>query len=1355
MNKFEDWDPNGVADDVVNRSRLASADDRDDRANGDGSRRPTALHDGGGSSTTGPRRRRPSSSSASRASRQSQDDALSRHSANLSVAELSRMEETMMSQSSHHEEEEERQKKKLERRAKRNSGIKAKRTTHPPTEIQIKRRKAYIRFKHLKKTDLRDERDVGGSMECLTRTKLGERAERRRLESVARAREGADKMMGDAEERNDALTRGTNLGFKSSEDHDGVDWNFFDEGYTTMPMGDAAKLPFYIYGNSKRRSSAVPEIDVMSKAGSDANHYAVMFSKQSNVASGVCGEKKRGRPRDTFTKVLSHLTPTAQPCDEGVPLSFPLHFNQSKKRMDLHGMIDTVTPGSERMVLTHGRNATRLWIRMVASGVMARDFDDHRALKTDVDRTNVKFEDDSVSNVSSSFSSKSSVHSYQPLGVFSQMSYGNTSVIAMENVDDKSTTSVDEMKKTPLFRLMSMVHSLPKFTHRHRFLIKVAHELGMNRRLWEDELRCLVERTDGSDEECGIEKPIDKQILYLTHRERLAIKSFLGVDGSVTSPPGWTSDPSMPTHPTVLKQRVHCLRSLLLNNLRRLKQERKKFASTLPTEDFDLLREHTEAKIEEGEEDMQHIPPTTTSKSGLADDGQREPTRVASSDEAANCVGVKKEPPSEELGEDGKPTAFIDESRVLMVSVIDEIQRHDRGAVDKYAKIIHQSQIEISHINAALASFMDHLTSSMARLRQEQQLDSSDFQHRRALKLLKEEVGFWHESIESYLNLAISLTEVREFMSPNVVPESAAQAKAIMASQSYLANGGGVGYGRKRWKSKLSSWEVKEENNSSDDSDASEQNNDDMDTTVPSRNTLVYLEKKELHCIKLAATEIAKRGKDRDWKSTSFTPIHITTGIAMLVENLTPRAAELLSRQPCPDSSANRTPFDLMSNMLALVEDEGSLISFPQSAWEARGNIVDITLVKAMLEAAMMFRSCIVKEPENVDHWSWYVATLLGVLCMAFGRTGDDHPLESFPRVRNYAAIAVNDLVIFAQSHDCTMFHLAVSSMLEWKRPIFLLHRPRNGFGLEVNYLHAYHVSILSGSLTILLEISHQHEFKHPSSCRQTYCWATKVCTRASIEKVILLCESNYLPRDGLIDVLASAIERDPCEREHWARLVKALGAVEEENAALHSEEGHKWWGALRVTHWEDQFFYAPFTAKAAKQTIVDIVSSFVESHVAKAERLALDPPDQALLIPAPEECLGWIWNPLEDGTDVTHNYDILIDGGLLPQKTCASSFDSQRNSLFDSVIHERLARNPSCEALCMKIVVASHLLGVRHRFVCDSIWWLAVKLWQSSQAKEVLPLADRNQHPYAEGLTWLSMYGIDASSYFQLSCSV
>ena len=121
------------------------------------------------------------------------------------------------------------------------------------------------------------------------------------------------------------------------------------------------------------------------------------------------------------------------------------------------------------------------------------------------------------------------------------------------------------------------------------------------------------------------------------------------------------------------------------------------------------------------------------------------------------------------------------------------------------------------------------------------------------------------------------------------------------------------------------------------------------------------------------------------------------------------------------------------------------------------------------------------------------------------------------------------------------------------------------------------------------------------------------------------MCESKYLPRDGLIDVLASAIERNPCERKNWARLVNALGAVKEEDIAIQSEEGHKWWGALRVTHWGDQFFHAPESAaKAVKPDFVDIVSSIVESHVEKAKRLA-NPPDKALQISAPEECLGWV----------------------------------------------------------------------------------------------------------------------------------
>ncbi|KAL3809271.1 hypothetical protein ACHAXA_009969 [Cyclostephanos tholiformis] len=1068
MANSEDW--NGANDDSANGRGMSSRSSRQRRLPPSSPSASLSQE-----SMSGQRRRR------------QQDDALSWHSANLSVAELSRMEETVLSKASHHQEEEERQRKRLERKARRDSGIKAKRIVKPPTEIQIERRRVYSRFKYTKKTDLMDERDVGGSMEIHARRILGRKAERKRLESVARAREGSqttiNKNAMDVESI-DARSRRKekNRGVKSSED-DEVNWNFLDMGYTTMPVGDAAKLPYYIHGKSKRGRHPVPEIDA---TRSESIHTIDVCRSEKRrkmdddaVASGGIGGRKRRSPRSTKRVASRHPMPAAEPCNDVFPRSFPLHFHQSKKRMDLHGMIDTITSGSERMVFAHGRNATRLWIRLVASGVMARDFDVlPRANKTDVvDQTRANYDDDSASNVSaSSFSSKSSVHSYH------QMSYGNTSVITMENVDDDKSTasSVNNARKNPLFLLMSMVHSLPKFTHRHRFLIQIARELGANRRLWDDELKCLVEcvndKSDGKDGE------------NLIPRDRRVIMSFLGVDGKATSPPGWASDPLMPTHPTVLKQRVHVLRSLLVRNLRRSMQKQQNFDTISPTEDLvesisssngrttDVpIIEHAESewaissvKIEGGEVDMQHRAPTTTFNSEFADDRRRETRRNVSgthdsakgfTHEATNSEGFKELPPAKEE-EEGEPPIAGDESRALMVSLIDEIQRPDRGSVDTFSKVTHESQIEVSHIDVALASFIDHLTSSMARLRQKQLLDSSDFLHRRSLRLLKEEVGFWHETIDSYLNLATSLTEIPDvnfFKSSGVFPESAARAKAIIATQSYLANGGGVGCGRKRWKSKLSSWEAKEKNNSSDDSDASDLDNND--------HTSANLERGELHCIKLAAMEIAKRGKERDKKSTAFTAIHITTGIAMIVEVLTPRAAELMSRQPCPDIPDNRTPFDLISNMLALVEEDGSLISAPPFAWEARDKIIDDTLVKAMLKAVMMFRNCIVNEPGNVDHWSWYVATLLGMLCIAFGASGNDHPgrqqLENFPRILSYAAVAVKDFVSFALSHDCAMFHLAVSSMLEWKKPILLLHRPRQKYrlGLEVNYLHAYHVS--------------------------------------------------------------------------------------------------------------------------------------------------------------------------------------------------------------------------------------------------------------------------------------------------------
>ena len=440
-----------------------------------------------------------------------------------------------------------------------------------------------------------------------------------------------------------------------------------------------------------------------------------------------------------------------------------------------------------------------------------------------------------------------------------------------------------------------------------------------------------------------------------------------------------------------------------------------------------------------------------------------------------NHVKVKIEEGEEDT--DRTATTLLDETRAFANSLIDEIQSPDLVVLDKYATIIHESDIDTSHIDVAIASFVDHLTLSMARLRQgEQRVESSSY-----LQRLKDEVNFWHESIESYLTLAMSFTEcpVINLYKPrdNALPELAAQAGVIMMEQSYLVNGAIQGCGGRRNKSTPSSLEVKDENNGNHDNEEIGINNNNL---LIQGDLLNNLEKEELHRIKLAAVEIAQRGRDRNNNSTAFTPIHLTTGIAMIIEYLTPSAAEILSRHPNPDSSENRTPFDMMRNMLKLIEEDGSLIPSPESILEVRGFIVDEELIEAILSAAVLFRTCVISDPENIDHWSWYTASLLAVLCISFGdsedgKSGRPHLEKDFIRARNNAAVAMKDFVRYTQTCNCPMFHLAVVSMLEWKKPILLLHRPQQynevGFGL-VNYLHAYHVSkMLSGEVLTLTRI--------------------------------------------------------------------------------------------------------------------------------------------------------------------------------------------------------------------------------------------------------------------------------------------
>ena len=201
-------------------------------------------------------------------------------------------------------------------------------------------------------------------------------------------------------------------------------------------------------------------------------------------------------------------------------------------------------------------------------------------------------------------------------------------------------------------------------------------------------------------------------------------------------------------------------------------------------------------------------------------------------------------------------------------------------------------------------------------------------------------------------------------------------------------------------------------------------------------------------------------------------PIHLTTGIAMISDTLPPPASDLVSRSCCPDSSDNRSPFDLIRNVLALLENDGSL-TFTSETSLGVSNSARRELMVAMDKAATIFQKCTEEEPTDVDHWSWYVAALLGALCVAYdlsvnasrSYSNDDDEYQQqisvLYKLRHDASVGLTDFLKFTKLHGCPMFHFTVTTMLEWNKAIALLHRPQpTGFGLEVKKLHAYHVSL-------------------------------------------------------------------------------------------------------------------------------------------------------------------------------------------------------------------------------------------------------------------------------------------------------
>ena len=203
----------------------------------------------------------------------------------------------------HYSQEEERQSQKLLKRAARESlSISStKKKQHKPKSIeQLKRQKNYTRIKYKKSTNYTNEVDVNGSIEYLVRKRLSTRKEQKRLKRIVKERNDRRLHLDDDELSAAALSSSLDdnnvaAAAASKKSHaNNVNWNYINEGYTTMPKYDAQKLSYYAYNNTgrkrkrmqkKKSASNIPVDTLQQKMGSIPEEEVHSSSSVSSTSS--------------------------------------------------------------------------------------------------------------------------------------------------------------------------------------------------------------------------------------------------------------------------------------------------------------------------------------------------------------------------------------------------------------------------------------------------------------------------------------------------------------------------------------------------------------------------------------------------------------------------------------------------------------------------------------------------------------------------------------------------------------------------------------------------------------------------------------------------------------------------------------------------------------------------------------------------------------------------------------------------------------------------------------------------------------------------------------------------------------
>lgn len=1155
----------------------------------------------------------PGSHHSSEVSLSQQSHALSQHS-NISAAELSRMEEDLLSQTSHREEEMKRQDEKQKRRERRQKGETSKKHRKPLSEEQKEYRAAYHRMKYRKKVEMSEELDTSGSFAYLSTRKLREENEQKRLKGLAWERERIRRSeMKQGKDSDEVAT--------SKQDSQSTKSKWSADGYAALPTSQARELPFFVYTKRPRScSNSQMESDTDNSLGSD--NESIGEESDENES-----KKKKAKNQLLIEDdgveikgmdIVRKYKPTSgrkrsQQLKSNIVGSFPLRHNRTKSKLGFSN-------GSEQMVWAQGRNAKRLWARMIASNGVGI------ASNQDVDKSTKDTKDDE----SSSSQSINSSHNTQSPDL--------TAATGKHN-DDHTNNIRNESNQ--LLRLTRQIHELPKTTHRQHFSSSVTNELGRNRHLWEECLREWVERND-----------------YFSPEKQCAIKYFLGVDGDITS---GSFGFILNTHPRKFVGASRRLRHQLLSRFNRWVQQR-----------------------------------------------QSDPNH-------------KSENEATDEHEIFDPMANIND--------------HEEAGFDADdVNIIFNSNIDVFSIASTLSYFLDQLSLAKKRYENVQQMDLSSLN---CIRLAEGDIQRWQKIISSFLataNVESKPTQVA-FVKASTTEYQFPLFKAIAAQHSYISNG-----------SCLELVSRKQEKGESD-SDSDIEGGQKQSHEKVSREDL---EKKELRQIGHSGKEIfqSTRGHINNEGLAVFTSIRLTIGISTITEFLPPSATEILSRQTYSGMNADETPFGLIRLMLAHLEERDKLVSRGYVRIDkSERPIVDESLADAMHVAIRFFHHCKELEPKNLQYWSWYVAAVCGRLCIASGTSLSDNAnaserkrqqLPCFSEARAEASCAVDEIIQRSKSEDCPMFFFAVTSMLEWKRAMILLHR--HALFSTVNRLHAY----------------------------TTYQWAAKCCSKIAVSRVQSLYDNMKIPLDALLDVLARQVEQNACDMKRWSMLVTALGGVGTAadakcnslgkcsdacnalqdglcfNHTLQQErkEDTWWWGKSRASDWESTFFVAPECNTTTSQDFVcAVLDASSSAHWKSLDRrkiiTARISNQEASLPDDPQDCMDWLFDEEEgdNDIDIDLSHECLLPGNHLTSNTILTLGKDQLET-------SSKIRNKQMRALSLKVIVACHLLGVWHPFVSNSIWWLSVKAHASNLAA-------------CESLHWLAIHGLDIQVYIQKRGSV